>query len=419
MDWSKITNPREASFLAISAALAQESFIADSLELWREMACPTIVDFHLAQRIAYGTVQMILSLDAQAQLLAKNKKINLKTREKIILRMALYQRYYLEKIPLYAIVDESLKIAKKYCHVSFVSFLNAVLRKSNELILTLPEGRTSKSLSIKYSYPEIFIKALIEDYGTEQTEEILKVQNLPSIIMARIRNREASLHIKMSVMGDIPFQVCIIEDREKLSDIINSANYYVQNITPVSLMAFLSRSTARSPKRILDLCASPGGKLIAVHDLFPSAELYANDVSEKKVQRLQQNCLKYGINAHVTCMPGENYSTNLLFDLIMIDAPCSNTGVLNKRPEARWRLSEESLFALEQLQMKLIEHAINLLSEQGELWYMTCSIMKRENEKIAQQACSRFGLSIIEEKTFLPTSNGYDGGYGCKLGKNV
>lgn len=384
-------NAREAAYLAIMASIKEEHYASDFLERWKEKESPSPKDDHLAREIAFGTIQRKLSLDYLATQLTPQKKLNMKTKELVLLRTALYQFYFMDRIPIYAITDETQNIAKKYCHRTFCAFLNAILRKLEGSALSLP----SDSLSVFYSYPEYFVEQLTKDYGLEETKRILMLGNKSAKVMARKRSA--------------PFEV----EEVKVPHAAHSKDYYIQNRTPVLLIKELSQ-TLDDPHRILDLCASPGGKTLLMHDLFPKAKLYANDVSEAKLQRIRENAEKYEFDVVLSCGPGELYPHNEKFDLVIVDAPCSNTGVLNKRAEARWRLTSENVQALEVLQIKLIENASELADN---IWYMTCSILKEENEGIIRKSCEKFGLEVVKQLTLLPDEQGSDGGFAAALRK--
>jgi 16S rRNA (cytosine967-C5)-methyltransferase len=391
--------PRDASFRALCAANKEESTLAESLEFWNRQAAPSAKDFHLAQEICYGVQRRMLSLDYLGKLLNHPQPLKLKSKEKTILRIALYQFYFLERIPTYALVDESVRLAKRHCHVRFANFLNAILRKLEDKTLALPQGNSVEEMSTAHSYPPYFIHQLLSQYGLSQTKDILTSLNLPAQLMARKRARELSM---LSFTSD---------QREEIA---KSKEFYIQNITPATIIHSLAKESS-SPQTLLDLCAAPGGKLLAAHDLFPDALLFANDISSKRLERLRSNFTKYEIDAEVTCFSAENYPEERLFDLIILDVPCSNSGVLHKRPEARWRISPESIEELSKLQMSLLQKAKRLLSPQGEIWYITCSILSQENEEIVAQA-AKIGLqSAGPYLKYLPNQQGWDGGFACKL----
>lgn len=405
-------NSREAAYLALLTSLRQEGFVSHFLEQWQNNENPSDLDFAFAQEIAFGTTRLALALDHISAQLSTHQKLSLKLKERALLRTAIYQHFYMSKVPLYAIVNETIELAKKYCHRTFANYLNAILRKLSSKKPALPTGNTPVELSIRFSYPLPFIGKLIAAFGKEKTEDILNGGNKPAKTMARLRpgiNIQDQLPLKL-----ISDTFAIIDKASMLNEIASSPFYYIQNITPAFLVAELAKLT-KPPNRILDLCASPGGKLIAAYDKFPEAELFGNDVSQDKIFRLSQNFTKYKIPINLSCELGEKFSSPHSFDLIILDVPCSNSGVLNKRPEARWRLTQEAINELTKKQMRLIEKAATLLSNDGAIWYLTCSILSEENENLINTACTALKLKISFSKTILPNEEGWDGGFACLL----
>lgn len=390
---------REAAFMAVWAAYREEAYVSDSLHAWEKSAQPTKKDLKLAWEIAHGTVRMKLALDYAAKQYAERSRLNIKTKERALLHTAMYQHIFMARIPLYAIVNESVAIARKHCHSTFAAFLNALLRKLDKIEFPdiFPKDDTMEALSIRFSYPPFYVKELMQDYGLNAAKSILEIQNRPPQPMARLRDQNQVVPI----------------DTNEIPQLAKRNDLYLQNITPAHLIWQLSEG--QNPKTILDLCASPGGKLLALHDRFPNADLSANDISEEKLTRLKENCSKYNLTVSLSCGPGEEFQSGKLYDLVVLDVPCSNTGVLNKRPEARWRLSEKQLQELESTQLRLLEHARHLIAPKGEIWFMTCSILKRENENLIAKACMLFGYTVRKQLVVLPNSEGWEGGYAAAL----
>lgn len=410
--------PREAAYLALLSSHRDGIYLTDTLNKWREESQPNQLDANFAQEIAYGTMRMTSALDFLAQQLSDKKKLKLKLKEKVLLRVALYQYFYMDRVPIYAIADESTKLAHKYCHGTFVGFLNAVLRNLSEKPPTLPKEDSLSDISIRYSYPLFFVERLFSDYGMEKTLDILEAENSPAPTMVRVRPAGQILP-GMRILCSEPFPMAVLEDSSKMKELLSSSNYYIQNATPATLIGQLAKSLPKTPDNILDLCAAPGGKSICVHDLFPKAKIWANDVSEQKVQILRDNFKKYDVNARLSCSPGQFLELPEKVDLVILDVPCSNSGVLNKRPEARWRLSQESMAQLEQLQMQLVENALRLLKQEGQLWLMTCSILKMETEGLVKKICENFEIPPpIYQETILPNTEGWDGGFAAVLRQN-
>lgn len=390
---------REAAFLALFRSLKEQGYLLDFLEKWQLEANPSELDFKFAQEIAFGAARMALALDELARQLTPSRKLNLKLKEKALLRCAMYQHFYMDKVPLYAIADETTAIAKKHLSQISAKFFNALIRRLEKETPALPLGNSLQELSLRFSYPLFFVAQLVKELGLEKSVAIFKLGNERPVVMVRDRAK----HTMFTVTSP------------EISEISKSPNFYIQNATPVALFDTLAKKNPFKPNKILDLCASPGGKLLLAHDTFKEAKLYANDVSEEKLKTLLENCQKYGVAASLFKGPGEEFVGKDKFDLIILDVPCSNTGVLNKRPEARWRLSKENLSSLTQKAETLFSHALTLLEKGGRVWYMTCSILREENENFAAKMAGKFGLEILHEQLIFPNSEGFDGGYAAEL----
>lgn len=391
MDLTRLANAgaREAAFLACLDYERHGRFLRESLELWQDAARPASRDFRLAQEVAYGVTRMRRALDWCAECLAARGELRMKRKERVLMRTALYQLFWMDRVPAYAVGRESVELAKKYCHRSFVSFLNALLRQQR------PESEP-ENLAIRYSYPDHFVKLLRADTDIDDLEAVLKAMNCSPKLMARRRGPNLRM-----------IQVDSTEVRE---------GYIIQNSTPATLMYELAAKLARPPLRVLDLCAAPGGKTVLLADLFPEAELHANDPSERRWGRLHQTLEQQGLSVHEHMVRGEQFSNEQGFDVVVADVPCSNSGVLHKRPEARWRLDRNQLGQLRQLQWSILEQARDLLTEGGQLWYMTCSILRDEDNALIDDACRKLGWKRAGyERRILPSTEGADGGYACAL----
>ena len=382
---SKITS-REAAFLSL---MKGDAFIDETVELF----ALSFLDRALAYEIAAGTMRMKRWLDAAAKRLTKTGKLPEKRRERLLLEMALYQCYFLTRMPLHAICNEMVELAKKYTSSHFASFLNAIIRKVDRT--AIPK---SDELPIEHSYPDYFVTTLINTYGKEAAVTILQAGNRALPLFARKR----------------PSCGCEIVE-EALQTIINDPNYYIQNPSQPSLMKKLTETLPTPPLRILDLCAAPGGKTVLLHDLFPKAHIVCNDISEGRLSKLRENLSKYGIEAEVSCQNGQNATFSEAFDLIVIDAPCSASGVLYKCPEARWRIEKSEIEALQKKQKDLLKHASSLLKKTGTLWYMTCSILPQENEQVIQWMGQESMKRIHTQHIQLPNSDGFEGGFAASI----
>lgn len=414
---SSVSSPREAAYFALISS--DKEHIESTLEIWQKLNKPASKDLRLAKELAFGTIKRLSSLDFLAKQLTSTGKLNLKSKEKMLLRMAIYQFVFMERIPFYAIVDEKVGLAKKHFGMKTANFFNAVLRKAKDLKLELPRTENPvEDLAIFYSYPTFFVKKLMSEYGLKKAKEIMEVQNHFFPPTVRLRKKAGDTLLKgkeLHYLLDGTFEVVQIPKDVEITSIAANPDFYIQNATPAFLIASLAKDIP-SPKTILDLCAAPGGKLLACRDLFPEAELFANDVSEEKCALIRDNLRKYGAFSHISCQRGEVYQAFQKFDLIVLDVPCSNSGVLHKRPEARWRLLPENLKQLEELQIAIVKNAASLLNPGGQIWYLTCSILREENEDLIKKVCQRFRLKVFGKMlSVLPNDQGLDGGFGCAL----
>lgn len=401
-----MVNSRELAYKASLASYTGKSFIQESLS----HSGLSSKDLQFAKEISYGTIRMSSALDYLANQLA-GRKLKVKPKERLLIQMAIYQYFFMSKVPIYAIVNETISLARKYCHSSFVSFLNAILRKLESAKLHLPQGNTLNDISIRYSYPADFIQLLLKHYDQEKVNSILESGNQPSQTTVRIRNKD---QFDLELITEQPFPVGIIKDTSILPIISGSKDYYIQNVTQATLIGNLCKELVYEPASVIDLCSSPGGKALAVQDYFPQASIHANDISEEKLQRIRENCKKYDFHFKMTAVPAEKLTLTEKFDIVILDVPCSNSGVLNRRPEARWRITEKILRDLNEIQIALLKKAMELVTPHGEVWYLTCSIIPEENELLLQKISEEMGLKIKSKTTISPKPY-WDGGFAASL----
>jgi len=355
---------RSAALSALLDWQEKKIFLWDSLQRLKEAASIEGRDLNFAYELSCGTMRQLRLLDAYASLLCE--KMPKKPIERWLLRLGLYQRLFCQNIPEHAIVHSMVELAKKKAHASFASFLNALLRKP---LIQLPKI---------HSYTDYFIEALERHYGKERAEELLDRGNVPTPVATHTYG-EAT---------------------------------YTQNPTQVELLSVQANRLAFSPTKILDLCAAPGGKTLLLHRLFPKAKLVANDIAPKKMALLQENFAKCSCPAEISCQDGTSFQWEEPFDLIVVDAPCSNSGVLYKCPEARWRIDQEEIAKLNATQLALLQGARRNLAPYGVIWYQTCSILPEENEELVQKS----GLQVVGAPILqLPDSLGHEGGFSCSL----
>ncbi len=409
----KFRSAREAALIALLSWLQDGIFLADSFQAIRKMKSLSAIDLQLAQEIAYGVVRRFETLNYLIKTHLKGQKIKLKAPSRCILKMAVYQLVFMDRVPLYAVVFESVELSKKFSPYQ-AGFINGILRKF-ALDLPLKTWATQAKEEEVYSLPAAFIQEISAAYPNEKMT-ILEASILrPKMTFLAFDSFEKKNEY-IKVYDGIHFQYYNMKKDHEPFTIFDEKKVYIQNPTPGMLIETLSKEVKF--KRGLDLCSAPGGKLILLDSIFKGATWTANEVSGQRAKTLKENLIKYDLNVNVVENDGTTLETAELFDFIVVDAPCSNSGVLNKKPEARYRLNEQTLDELKNLQLKLLENAYRLLEVNGQIWYMTCSILPEENEKILDQFVSNHpDMKIKTIKLILPDLKGVDGGFGAAITK--
>lgn len=416
-------------FLALQAALkALDDFekgdclLKDSLNQFSPTLC--LRDRKLAQQLAFSCCRLKKRLDWYIVQLSSSKCLPQNAKEKNILRLALYQLLFMKGAPAYAVVNSWVELAKESINFGFGRYLNALMRRvQREGLPELPKGLNAKELAICHSYPEGLIKHLQKYYDDASVDQILTAGNQPSSTVARLRpgKAEAFDQTFWQPITNTPCPIAKLLDPASAGVWVAGGTIAIQGAAQTMLIYSLAEQMTTRPQTILDMCAAPGGKLLLLHDLYPQAKLYGNDISAARLAVLQENLKTYHLQAHLSCSDATELQKTTSFDLILIDAPCSNSGVLAKRPEARWRLDNK--IYLEQLidtQKKLLEKASSLLPPEGQLWYTTCSLLPQENEEMAQFAEQTLDLSLKAAKLLLPSAeNNYEGGFCCSFIKKL
>ena len=324
--------------------------------------------------------------------------VKLKTACLILLKMALYEYFFMSSFQMHATVNETVELAKRYSPVQ-AKFLNAILRSIDKA----PDLKSLKKETSRYSLPQFIYERLKKSLPRERYKEIFEALLERPKYMIRSKS---PLNLPL-----VALDVYLLEPGF-FEEYLSVPRAYIQNITPVTLMHSLY-SPDFNPLSILDMCAAPGGKLLLAHEFYPEAKLYANDVSLERLKTLEANLERLKLEARLTRLDGKDLSGT--YDLIILDVPCSNSGVMHKKIEAKYRLSQQELDRMVCLSKELLMHAKKLLAPGGQIWFMTCSILREENEGISAFA-SENGLKVIGSGlTIYPNKEGYDGGFAQKF----
>jgi 16S rRNA (cytosine967-C5)-methyltransferase len=361
---------------------AEKKFVDEALEAQRGAALSRR-DRALLTTLAYGVTRWKRELDWLIDRCAQ--RVHPEIRQH--LRIALFQMRHLDKIPRHAAVNEAVELAKGVSRKS-AGFVNAVLRKAADL--ELPE-----TIGIRTSHPDWLIERWRRRYKGTQLDGILEANN--AILPLTIRPNPLKATGPIEVEGDPAADPRFAEGL-----------YTVQDETSMKVAPLLD---PRPGERVLDLCAAPGGKTTQLAELMGGKGVVVAVDLPDRIGLVAESAKRLGL-PNIECVAGDGATVAFkgVFDAILVDAPCSNTGVLSRRPDVRWRLKERDIEGAVAIQRKLLENAARLLKPYGRLVYSTCSLEPEENTPDPSL------WRVQKEELTLPTDR-HSGGYQALLTK--
>ncbi|MHC4661473.1 MAG: 16S rRNA (cytosine(967)-C(5))-methyltransferase RsmB [Planctomycetota bacterium] len=399
-------------------------------------------DRSLLTELVNGTLKMWRTLDTALEKRLNKSLARHPDNVQVALRLGLMQLLFLDRIPAHAAVHESVELIKKKQKKGserFTKLVNAVLRRlaekitavgKSEFITSLAEIHAHdpvRKLAVQFSYTDYFVQSLLETYGEEEIHSILAAGNENPDITLRInlnkttRDELSSAIAKAGIAtepGGIESSLRLLGPAD-VSALPGFAEglFFVQDETAQKVAPFLA---PRESDRILDLCAAPGGKTTHFYELTGGkAEITAVDSSVERMGELEKNLFRMrttdirAIAADAKSFCLENQGG---FDRILVDVPCSNSGVLRRRPEARLRLEYNKVKSLSDRSYDILTAAGLALRPGGMLVYSTCSILPLENEKVISAFLEKHaGFALDAEEVILPGPGGPDGAYMARL----
>jgi 16S rRNA (cytosine967-C5)-methyltransferase len=324
-------------------------------------------DRALAQRLAYGAVQRVRTLDHAIEVLGRRRVERLDPPVRAALRLGAYQLGFVDGVPRYAAVNESVELVRAARLERAVPFTNAVLRRLADGLLglldALPEG-TAREAALRHSYPDWVAEVWERDLGLDEAVALMRAQNEPGELVVRLVRGELEGRPDPEIPGawHVPR--------------VDEAALAEGRIRPQSRASQLVGLAvgAREGERTLDLCAAPGGKATML-----AGEVVAVDVNEARARELEETARLLGAsNVRVVVADGRALPDELRgFDRALVDAPCSGLGVLNRRADLRWRAEP-----LPELQLELLRAAAERVRPGGTVVYSVCTVNADESQAV-------------------------------------
>jgi len=322
------------------------------------------------------------------------------------------------------VTDHAVRMAEKLLSPGMKGFVNAVVRRLPESMekVTLAAPSECAALALRHSHPEWLVARWMTEFGPENTKTLLEWNQTVPPVYLRMESGQAAPDA-LSPSAHEGYLTYNGTGWDKVDALLSAGKAYAQDPSTGLCVQLLAPAAG---EKVLDLCASPGGK---ARQMLPkigeAGRVVCVDLPDR-VERLAEN-LHGRANASILSADLFDLTPALFaskslpesYDAVLLDAPCSNTGVLRRRPDARWRLGAGDIEQCAALQLRLLGKAAEFVAPGGRLVYSTCSVERVENEAVADAFVqAKPGFAIVESKRLLPWSDGVDGA-GATLFRRV
>lgn len=372
------------------------------------------------KRVSEGTIERRIQIDHVLDQFSKVPVAKMKPLIRELLRMSVYQILFMEHIPDAAVCNEAVKLAKKRRFQSLQGYVNGVLRavaRGREDIGYPDRNKDACAcLSVSYSVPVWLVKHLCNAYGMEQCEVILQsfLQRKPVCIRMREtvpeHEREQLLaawrHAGVTVQKHpyLPYAV-EVEKTEGIKSLEGYAEgaFAVQD---VSSMLVVEAAGIKSGDTVIDVCAAPGGKALHAADkLAGTGQVIACDLTAYKTDKIEENADRMKVKNLSVRMRDARVTDETLIgtaDVLIVDVLCSGLGVIGRKQDIKYRVTEQSLEEITKLQKEIVGNVIQYLKPGGTMMYSTCTLNPGENEEMADWICREFNMETVSMKQDLP-----------------
>jgi 16S rRNA (cytosine967-C5)-methyltransferase len=457
---SNILSARQVALEVLTGLNIQKHDASARLDKWMDKTGERA----RATDLVFGVIRNLLALDCVLQKTADIKLEHTNKRILTLLRIGAYELMYVPATPEYAILNDAATLAAAVSKKS-AGFVNAVLRNLqraihnrslplenqnprrtlptsddagcvfNMDILPDPKQDLAIFLGQVFSLPAWLIRYWLVDFDPQITLQICHASNRrPSVILRPNTLKTTTLKL-LEQLNTEGLEVSLSADGTclKLLQSVDIATlksfqeglFFIQDTAAFKAINLVKNSPNQT---VLDLCSAPGTKTaVLAAAMKNTGTIYATDADSKRLRKVGQNCQRLGLQ-NVQIIEPEKLNSFLsqkpVLDVILVDAPCSNTGVLARRAEARWRLDEKSVANLVKTQSLLIQKAISIVRPGGTILYSTCSIMRQENQLLIKDIMKQNAdVSLVSEQVLLPAVEtqsrfDHDGGYAVLLEKN-
>ena len=362
-------------------------------------------------RLYEGSIEKMIYLDFVINSFSKTPAKKLKPIIKILMETAVYQIFFMDRVPVSAAINEAVKLAKKRGLAGLSGFVNGVLRNiaRNKENITLPDKDKEyiRYLEVKYSMPKEVTEHFMEEYGNAQTEEILEAFEKKQPIVARVNGTRLTREelvkklteedVKVSTDTVFPESLKILElDSLNFLESFENGDFVIQDESSqfIGKIAELPLNA-----KVLDLCAAPGGKALLMAEKPEVEKIVACDISKRKTGLIEENINRLDIKKVITMVNDATVFNKKFaedFDMVICDLPCSGLGVIGRKRDIKYNITENKIKELAKLQRDILENAKKYVKKGGYLIFSTCTMSKLENEENFKFISELSGFSPVD-----------------------
>ncbi len=401
----QINEEGEHSHIAIRNALSKYQFLPKQ-------------DRAFITRVCEGTLEYRIYIDYIIDSFSKIKVDKMKPPIREILRSAVYQLRFMDRVPDSAVCNEAVKLTQRKGFYNLKPFVNGVLRtvirQAEQLEYPPRERNLVRYLSVRYSMPETLVLRWLNDYGEQTTEKMLAdfLEEKPLTIRCRtylnsVEDTCASLRSQGVTVEPAPY----LPYARRISNFnhILALDAFIQGRIQVQDVSSMLVAEIADPKKgdyVIDLCAAPGGKSLHIGDKMEGfGTVDARDISPYKVGLIEENIRRTGsinVQARVQDATVFDVDSECLADIVLADVPCSGYGVIGKKPEIKYRSTLQKQEELVILQRNILDKAAEYVKPRGTLIFSTCTVAKEENEENMMWFMNNHPFKLESIDPYLP-----------------
>ncbi len=386
-----VSPARAAAFDILLRVERESSYAAELLHspTHEHLSTP---DHALTTELVMGTLRWRACLDAEIAQASSQPLPKLDPEILIALRLALYQFRWLDRIPQRAALHESVELVKRARKRSAAPFVNAVLRKLS-ITSKNPSAKSDpvspEELARDFAHPLWLVERWTNEYGLAAATKVCQHnQSIPQTTI-RLRTPTAEAELNEEGIKLTPGALLSSARRVEAGDVTKTQPFRAGHVVIQDEASQLVAALVGNGTRILDCCAAPGGKTLAIADRNPESAITAVELHPHRARLLQKLTRPRdptsAAQIQIVVADAQTLPTSLPFDRVLADVPCSGTGTLARNPEIKWRIKPEDIAQLQQRQSAILRSALAQLAPAGRVIYSTCSLEKEENEDVVKK----------------------------------